>query len=208
MREHIENKIMLTDNQRAVLNFIQRYIASNGVSPKLHEIAEGIDISSRGVAHRYVQALVDAEYLSIDKGRHRGIRLLRENPHQHESSLPLLGKIAAGRPIEAIPGEDEINLTNFFGKNNFSVRVQGDSMIDIGILDGDIVVIEFRETANNGDIVVALIDEQEATLKRFKRTPKGRFIHLIPENKDMETMVYEANRVRIQGVLVGQLRKY
>jgi repressor LexA len=200
--------MILTDNQRTVLSFIQRYIAAHGVSPKLQEIAEGIGISSRGVAHRYVQALVDAGFLSIDKGKHRGIRLLRENPHQPENTLPLLGKIAAGKPIEAIPGEDEINLTDFFGRNNFAVRVQGDSMIDIGILDGDVVVIEFRETASDGDIVVALIDEEEATLKRFKSTPQGRFIKLIPENKDMETMEYEADRVRIQGVLVGQLRKY
>lgn len=199
---------MLTDNQRTVLNFIQRYIASHGISPKLQEIAEGIGISSRGVAHRYVQALVDADYLANDKGKHRGIRLLRENPNQQGNSLPLLGKIAAGKPIEAIPGEDEINLVDFFGQNNFAVRVQGNSMIDAGILDGDIVVIEFRETANDGDIVVALIDEEETTLKRFKRSGQGRFIKLIPENAEMETMVYGANRVRIQGVLVGQLRKY
>lgn len=199
---------MLTDNQRTVLNFIQRYIASHGISPKLQEIAEGIGISSRGVAHRYVQALVDAGCLANDKGKHRGIRLLKENPNQQGNSLPLLGKIAAGKPIEAIPGEDEINLVDFFGQNNFAVRVQGNSMIDAGILDGDIVVIEFRETANDGDIVVALIDEEETTLKRFKRSGQGRFIKLIPENAEMETMVYGANRVRIQGVLVGQLRKY
>ena len=200
----------LTDNQRTVLSFIQHYIADNGVSPKLQEIAEAIGISSRGVAHRYVQALVDASFLSIDKGRHRGIRLLKAHSHtqQYKDSLPLLGKIAAGSPIEAIPGEDEINLTDFFGQNNFAVRVQGDSMVDVGIFDGDVAIIEFRETANNGDIVVALIDEQEATLKRFKSTPQGRFIQLIPENRDMETMVYETSRVRIQGVLVGQLRKY
>ena len=198
----------LTDNQRTVLEFIQHYIARNGFSPKLQEIAEGIGISSRGVAHRYVQALVDAGFLAIDKGKHRGIRLLRKNLQQRENTLPLLGKIAAGKPIEAIPGEDEINLNDFFGQNNFSVRVQGDSMIDAGIFDGDIVVIKFRETASDGDIVVALIDEQEATLKRFKRTQQGRFIQLIPENSDMEPMEYEASRVRIQGVLVGQLRKY
>ncbi len=198
----------LTDNQRAVLSFIQRYAAARGVSPKLQEIAEGIGIRSRGVAHRYVQALEDAGFLAIDKGKHRGIRLLKENPYQRENSLPLLGKIAAGKPIEAIPGEDEINLVDFFGQNTFAVRVQGDSMIDAGIFDGDVAVIEFRETASDGDIVVALIDEQEATLKRFKRSSQGRFIELIPENKDMETMVYGAHRVRIQGVLVGQLRKY
>ena len=198
----------LTDNQRTVLNFIQRYIAIHSVSPKLQEIAEGIGISSRGVAHRYVQALVDADFITIDKGKHRGIRLLNEHAQQQKNTLPLLGKIAAGKPIEAIAGEDEINLADFFGKNNFAVRVQGDSMIDAGILDGDVVIIEFRETANDGDIVVALIDEQEATLKRFKRSGQGRFIKLIPENTDMETMVYGASRVRIQGVLVGQLRRY
>ena len=198
----------LTDNQRTVLSFIQRYIARHGVAPKLQEIAEGIGINSRGVAHRYVQALVDTGFLAIDKGRHRGIRLLRGNPQQRENTLPLLGKIAAGKPIEAIPGEDEINLNDFFGRNTFAIRVQGDSMIDAGIFDDDVVVIKFRETASDGDIVVALIDEQEATLKRFKRTQHGRFIQLIPENKDMEPMEYEASRVRIQGVLVGQLRKY
>lgn len=198
----------LTDNQQAVLNFIQRYMASHGVSPKLQEIAEGIGISSRGVAHRYVQALMDAGFLSIDKGKHRGIRLLKSNPQQWRNNLPLLGDIAAGKPIEAIAGEDEINLTDFFGHNNFAVRVKGDSMIDIGILDGDIVVIEFRETANDGDIVVALIDEQETTLKRFKRSGQGRFIQLIPENAEMKPMIYGASRVRIQGVLVGQLRRY
>ena len=198
----------LTDNQRTVLTFIQRYVAVHSVSPKLQEIAEGIGINSRGVAHRYVQALADADFITIDKGKHRGIRLLNEHATQAKRSLPLLGKIAAGKPIEAIAGEDEINLVDFFGRNNFAIRVQGNSMIDIGILDGDIVVIEFRETANDGDIVVALIDEEETTLKRFKRTRQGRFIHLIPENADMETMVYDADRVRIQGVLVGQLRKY
>lgn len=199
---------MLTDKQRAVLDFIQRYIATHGVSPKLQEIAESININSRGVTHRYIQALAEAGFLSIDRGKHRGIRLLGKNPHQPENTLPLLGKIAAGKPIEAIPGEDDINLTEFFGRGNFAIRVQGDSMIDIGILDGDIVVIEFCETANNGDIVVALIDEQETTLKRFKRSGQGRFIELLPENKEMKPMVYGADRVRIQGVLVGQLRKY
>jgi repressor LexA len=198
----------LTDKQRRVLDFIQRYNAIHMVPPKLQEIAEGIGIRSRGVAHRYVQALIEAGYVETDEGKHRGIRLLTANPHHPRSTLPLLGKIAAGKPIEAIPGEDEINLANFFGQNTFAVRVQGDSMIDAGIFDGDVVVIKFRETANDGDIVVALIDEQEATLKRFKSAQQGSFIELIPENADMEPMVYEADRVRIQGVLVGQLRKY
>jgi repressor LexA len=198
----------LTDGQRRVLDFIQRFVAIYTIPPKLQEIADGIGISSRGVAHRYVQALVEAGYIETDSGKHRGIRLLRSNPYQPESRLPLLGEIAAGKPIEAIPGQDEIDLSEFFGSNNFAIRVKGDSMIDAGILDGDTVIIEFRETANDGDIVVALIDESETTLKRFKRSQRGRYIKLIPENSEMEPMVYEAHRVRIQGVLIGQLRKY
>jgi len=198
----------LTNKQQLTLDFIQRYIAIHTIAPKMQEIAEGIGISSRGVAHRYVQALVDAGFISMDSGKHRGIRLLSPNPHRPESTLPLFGKIAAGKPIEAIPGEDQIDLRDFFGHNNFAVRVQGDSMIEAGIMDGDTVIIEFRETANDGDIVVALIDETETTLKRFKRSHRGRYIKLIPANKDMEEMVYEASRVRIQGVLIGQLRKY
>jgi repressor LexA len=198
----------LTDGQRKVLDFIQRFIAIYTVPPKLQEIAEGIGISSRGVAHRYVQALADAGYVEAGSGKHRGIRLLKSNPYRPESTLPLLGQIAAGKPIEAIPGQDEIDLSEFFGSNNFAIQVKGDSMIDAGILDGDTVIIEFRETADDGDIVVALIDECETTLKRFKRSQRGRYIKLIPENREMEPMVYEAERVRIQGVLIGQLRKY
>ena len=204
----MRNSTPLTDKQRLTLDFIERYIVRHTVSPKLQEIADGLGIRSRGVAHRYVQALADTGFIETRSGKHRGIRLLRSKPHRDESVLPLLGKIAAGKPIEAIPGEDEIDLRDFFGHNNFAVRVQGDSMIEAGIMDGDTVIIEFRETANDGDIVVALIDESETTLKKFKRSHRGRYIKLIPANKDMEPMIYEASRVRIQGVLIGQLRKY
>ncbi len=198
----------LTDKQHDTLDFVQRYIAINLVSPKLQEIADGIGINSRGVAHRYVRALTNAGYIEIKSGKQRGIKLLKVNPYRAKSTLPLLGKIAAGKPIEAIAGEDEIDLSNFFGSHNFAVRVQGHSMIEAGIMDGDTVIIKFCETANDGDIVVALIDETETTLKRFKRSDKGRYIKLIPANKEMKPMVYEADRVRIQGVLVGQIRKY
>jgi len=198
----------LTEKQNIVLDFIQHYVVTHGVSPKLHEIADGIGIQSCGVAHRYVQALRDAGFIESESGKHRGIRLLKTDKQRARSSLPMLGKIAAGKPIEAIPGEDEIDLSDFFGSHNFAVRVQGDSMIEAGIMDGDTVIIKFCETASDGDIVIALIDETETTLKRFKRSNKGRFIKLIPANKDMEPMVYEAERVRIQGVLIGQIRKY
>ncbi len=200
----------LTDKQREVLDFIERYIAEYEVPPKLREIAEGIGIASRGVAHRYVQALVDAGYIETGKGEHRGIRLLHSNPYQEPApaTLPMLGRIAAGKPIEAIAGQDNLDLNDFFGSNHYAIEVKGDSMINAGILDGDTVIIEFRETARNGDIVVALIDESEATLKYFQRSHDGRHINLIPANSDMQPMEYAADRARVQGVLIGQLRKY
>ncbi len=197
----------LTDQQRRTLAFIRDYIATHKVSPKLREIAQGIGIRSRGVAHRYVQALVKAGLLESGDGRTRGLRLTQAD-RRRPAILPLLGKIAAGRPVEAIPGQDEIDLRDFFGEHHFAIQVQGDSMIEAGILDGDTAIIRFSENARNGDIVVALIDESEATLKRFQRSRDGRHIKLVPANKTMKPMVYEAHRIRIQGILVGQMRRY
>jgi repressor LexA len=123
-------------------------------------------------------------------------------------TLPLLGRIAAGRPIEAIPGEDEIDLSEFFvNRDRFVLRVQGDSMIEDGILDGDMVIVEKRETAENGEIVVALIDGIEATLKRLQKNRDGS-VTLRPANSQMPPMRYPAARVRIQGIVVGQFRSY
>ena len=198
---------MLTDSQRKTLEFIRQYHADNGYAPKLQEIADGIGIRSRGVVHRYVQALVDAGFLRIHSGRHRGIELL-DTDHSNRHSLPLLGKIAAGQPIEAIPDQDTIDLADYLcAEGRYAIKVQGDSMIEAGILDGDIVIIEARETAENGHIVVALIDEQEATLKRYRQHSDGT-ITLIPENSRLYPMTYPAERVRIQGVVVGQIRSY
>lgn len=196
---------MLTDSQRKTLQFIRHYVAQHGYAPKLQEIAEGIGISSRGVAHRYVQALIDAGHIETSSGRHRGIRLLDD---EADTRLPLLGKIAAGLPIEAIEGQDEINLADFFmGPGRFALKVQGDSMIEAGILDGDIAIIRQQNQAHNGDIVVALIDNLEATLKTFKRLSNGQ-IQLVPANTQLSTMVYEPERVQIQGILVGSMRRY
>ena len=196
---------MLTDSQRKTLQFIRHYVASHGYAPKLQEIAEGIGISSRGVAHRYVQALIDGGYIEASSGRHRGIRLLDD---ETETRLPLLGKIAAGMPIEAIEGQDEINLADFFmGPGRFALKVQGDSMIEAGILDGDIAIIRQQNQAHNGDIVVALIDNLDATLKTFKRLANGQ-IQLIPANAQLSTMLYDPRRVQIQGILVGSMRRY
>ncbi|MFT4726285.1 MAG: repressor LexA [Granulosicoccus sp.] len=122
--------------------------------------------------------------------------------------IPLLGRIAAGQPIEAIEDANYLDLAAFFiGPDRYALRVTGESMIEVGILDGDTVILRKQNTANTGDIVVALIDGQEATLKRLGQTLDG-VVELMPENVSMATMLYDASRVSFQGVLVGQLRSY
>lgn len=198
---------MLTPGQKKALEFIKQYVAHEGFAPSLAEIAEGLGTSSRGSMHKQVQALAAAGVIRLLPGRQRGIELV-EDRDTRTDSLPLLGRIAAGQPIEAIPDEETLNLTDFLlGPNRFALRVQGDSMIEAGILDGDTVIIRRGETANDGDIVVALIDNEEATLKRFHRRIGGK-IELAPENRSLRPLIFDANRVRIQGVLVSQLRTY
>lgn len=193
--------------EKRILNFIHAFIIKHGHSPTLVEIGKAMDISSKGTIHRYVQNLRNQGLLAQPERGWRGIRLA-DDALITSTTLPLVGRIAAGQPIEAINNQEEINLSEMFvGKDRFALQIKGDSMIDIGILDGDIVVIEPRDTAQFGDIVVALIDEQEVTLKRFKRLKDGS-VELSPENQDLQPMVYDASRVKIQGILVGQLRSY
>lgn len=198
---------MPTPAQHKVLEFIRDYLLTQGHAPSLSAIADGLGLRAKSVVHRRVQALVEAGYLQVESGRHHGITLT-DKLRQESLSLPLLGRIAAGRPIEAIPDTHSINLAEFLlGPDSFALRVFGDSMIGAGILDGDTVIVRQQDTAGNGDIVVALIDEQEATLKRFKRRKDG-MIELVAENPAIPSMVYAANRVRIQGIVTGQLRSY
>ena len=193
--------------EKRILNFIHAFIVKHGHSPTLVEIGKAMDINSKGTIHRYVQSLRNQGLLAQPERGWRGIRLA-DNALSNSTTLPLVGRIAAGQPIEAIENQEEINLTEMFvGKDRFALQIKGDSMIDIGILDGDIVVIQPQNTAQFGDIVVALIDDQEATLKRFKKLKDGR-IELSPENQELEPMIYDPSRVKVQGLLVGQLRSY
>ncbi len=198
---------MLTSAQIKTLNFIRQFIAQHDYAPTLTEIVEGLGLRSKGSLHKHVHALANAGYLTVTPGLQRGLQLSEStpgNPH----SLPLLGRIAAGQPIEAIPDEDILNLSEFLLRpGRFALRVQGDSMMDVGILDGDTVIIRRSDTAEDGDIVVALIDNEEATLKRLHQRA-GNKIELTPENARFRPLVLDADRVRIQGVLVGQLRTY
>jgi len=198
---------MLTHSQQRTLDYIQAYILRNGHAPTYPEIAEGIGIQSQGTAHRYVKALLEMGYLLNEEGSHRGLRL-PDNEMEQGMSIPLLGKIAAGQPIEAIAGHDGINLNQMFGGDNrYALKVDGESMVELGILDGDTVVIESCNTASKDSVVVALIDNYEVTLKIYRPLSHGR-IKLIPANSNMEPMIYPADRVQIQGVLVGTLRTY
>ena len=193
--------------EKRILNFIHAFIVKHGHSPTLVEIGKAMDISSKGTIHRYVQNLRNQGLLAQPERGWRGIRLA-DDALSNSTTLPLVGRIAAGQPIEAVQNQEEINLSEMFvGKDRYALQIKGESMIDIGILDGDIVVIQPQSTAQFGDVVVALIDDQEATLKRFKRLKDGR-VELSPENQDLQPMVYDASRVKIQGLLVGQLRSY
>ena len=200
---------MLTDRQSQVYDFIRAYTRRHGTAPKLREIAAHLGIASRGSVHRYLRAIADAGLISIEPERARGIRLREAaSGRPPGASLPLLGRIAAGQPIEAIPGHDSIDLSEFFmGPDRFVLRVQGDSMIEAGILPDDMVIVQSRDTAQDGEIVVALIDGLEATLKRLRRNRDGS-VTLQPANAALTPLRYSAARVRIQGVVVGQFRSY
>ena len=197
---------MLPPQEDKILRFLAAYVASHaGTAPTLDEIGRGIGLRSKGAVHRYVKSLIRRRLLGRADGW-RGLHLTREG-QRYLDTLPLPGRIVAGSPLESIPGQDEVNLAEALtGPDRYMLTVAGDSMMDAGILDRDFVIIRHAEQARNGDIVVALIDGTETTLKRFRR--RGKQIELIPENKSMRAVLYSPDRVQIQGVLVGQLRLY
>lgn len=195
---------MLTEREQDTLRFITNYYIKQRKAPLLTEIANGLGIQSKGVIHRYVSALEEKGYI-VRNPKTRGIELV-DNPNVDE--LPLLGRIAAGKPIEAIEDKQLVNFAHLLGgPNRYVLLVKGHSMIEEGIRNGDLVVIEQANTAHSNQIVVALIDGEEATLKRIQ-FPKKELIRLVPANKTMQAKEYSAQRVTIQGVLVGQVRMY
>ena len=194
---------MLTAKQTEVYEFIKGFMEKHGYAPTMAEIAKGIGISSRGVVHRYVSAIADEGLLGTVPNKRRNIVLTEEAAN---SSIPLVGKIAAGQPIMAIEQQESIDVGSMLlGARRFALRVNGDSMVDEGILDEDIVVCEQSEVANNGQIVVALIDDEMATLKRMQRNVDGT-VTLIPANNRYDPVVYEGGRVKVQGIYIGLLR--
>ena len=215
------NKIfitMLTFQQEKLLKFIIDYQKKNNVTPSFDEMKDGLDLKSKSGIHRIVSALEERGYIKKLNNRARAIEIIKnvnlidtENGKNKNSiiSIPILGKIAAGHPIEAISDNTNyIELPETLLKKGeyFILNVEGDSMIEAGIFDGDQVVIRKANDANNGEIVVALIDNNEATLKRiFKR---GQQVALQPENSNYKTVIYGPDRIQIQGVLKHLIRSY
>ena len=191
---------MLTEKQHQTFRFIEQYIEEFGYAPTTAEIAMGISIKSRGVVYRYLQVLQSAGLISLIPGKRRNIVI------QQKAVLPLVGKIAAGLPIEAINNAEELDiLSMFIGDGRYALEVQGDSMIEEGIFDGDIVVCQESAAARDQQIVVALVDNENATLKRFKNNQDGT-VTLFPANSSHSPQTYESHRVTIQGIFVGLLR--
>lgn len=195
---------MLTAKQQQTYRFIQQYFLRHGIAPTEAEIAEGIGITSRGVVHRYVTALAKARLIEITENRRRNIKLLEEE--QNLLELPILGKIAAGKPIEAIQHHKTLNLADkLLGSNRFLLEVKGDSMIGDNICDGDYVICEKRDQASKYEIAVVLVNENDVTLKRLQNNRDGT-ITLIPSNPTLKPQKFSAEHVQVQGIYLGLLR--
>ena len=203
----------LTRRQRQIFDFISEFVAREGYSPSLEEIAAAFELSSVATVHKHVKHLVDKGYLRKAWNRSRSVEPVREES-EAALRLPILGTVAAGRPIEAIEPEagaaEMLSVPADFvpprrgrggADEHYVLRVRGDSMIEDQICDGDLVVIEGKREARNGETVVALVDGDEATLKRFYR--KGSQVRLVPANSSMAPMEFEGERVEIRGIVRG-----
>jgi repressor LexA len=200
----------LTPRQTDVVVAIRNYRHLHGYSPTMQELADQLG-TSKVTIFEHVGALEKKHVLHRNKHKARSLEIVDDAllpDEDRTTKLPLLGSIAAGSPIEAVENREEIDLEQLFRSNTgvYVLRVRGESMIEDHLCDGDYVVIERRETAKNGEQVVALLDSGEATLKRFYR--EGSRIRLQPANSTMEPRFVEADRCRVQGVVIGVLRSY
>lgn len=197
----------LTRGQQELYAFLRERLPDFSRPPTLDELCQAMGLKSRGSLHKQLQALIDAGLVAPMNRRQRGVHL-NGAAATNDDELPFLGYIAAGRPIEAVVQPETIAVPDALrtARPCYVLQVRGDSMIEDGILDGDWVVIEQRDHARNGEVVVALIDGGEATLKRIEQRPGEVLLH--PANSALNTQRYRPEQVTIQGVLVGQMRRY
>jgi len=200
----------VTAKQRRVFEFIRRYIESNHEPPTIAEIGRQFQMSSSASVHAILIALEREGLIKRTPNVSRGIQIVEQETAGDESNdIPLLGTVAAGQPIEAILSHDTVSVPkDMQGRGRtFALRVRGDSMIDENIQDGDIIVVASQKTADNGQVVVALIDGTYATVKKFYREPE--FIRLEPANPQFKPIFIKTpERIQIQGVVRGLIRKY
>lgn len=197
-----------TPRQKQILDFVTRSIEKLGFAPSIQEICDHFHLSSTATVHKHLKNLAARGLLNRESHRSRALEV-PSAPQAEAVEIPLLGRVAAGIPIEAIANPDTISIpADWLGRGHtFALRVRGDSMIDAHIEDGDVVVIDGKQVAVDGETVIALVDEAEATLKVFRSLSDGR-IRLEPRNANLQPMVFDPHRVRIQGVVVGVLRRY
>ena len=201
----------LTKRQEDILDYIKKYIVAHGFPPTIREIGAALDLSSPATIHAHLANLEKKGFIKKQDSKNRTLELLVDNEYDVKDELtievPLLGKITAGNPIEAIEHPDEFFPVPSYlipkGKDVFTLNVHGESMINAGILDGDIVIVEKANTARNGQIVVAMTEENEVTLKTFYK--ESDHIRLQPENDSMEPFIFK--NVKILGIAIGLYRK-
>ena len=200
--------LTLTPRQKEIADFIRRYRSKNGVSPTQREICEEFGYSSFGTLQKHIRLLLDKGVLVRDWNKRRSLALAEEDRAVGAVEIPLAGRIAAGQPIEVEPEGESVAVPEALTRKgqNYVLRVNGHSMIDDGIHDGDFVVVNRREKAANGEMVAALVNG-EATLKRFYHEGDGR-IRLQPANDRMSPIYAAEGDVKVQGVVVGLMRKY
>ena len=213
---------MLTKKQHELLLFLEKRISQTGITPSFEEMKNKVGLKSKSGIHRLISALEDRGFIRKLPFKARAIEILKmpnikSKPPNHKTitvdknivELPIVGRIAAGQPIEAIESSDNsffVSKVLTKGSDSFILEIKGDSMIDAGINDGDFAIIKKQSTANNGDIAVALTNENEATLKRFRK--RGDTIALEAANESFETRIYSAGQISIQGILIGLIRQY
>lgn len=227
----------LTRRQKQVLDCLVHFINNKGYSPSFEEIGKSLKLSSLATVHKHIETLERKGFVRRGYNQSRSIEVVavpgsvpfsktaarsmgRKKATEHDGAghaagilagleFPLLGRIAAGRPVEAIPNPETFSFGDFGAKQSkiYVLRVKGDSMVDDHICDGDYILVEGADTASNGEIVVALTDGTDATLKRFFREPHGR-VRLQPANSQMDPIILSARDVKIQGRVIGVLRKY
>jgi len=205
----------LTKRQKEVLDYLVSFMNKHGYSPSFEEIAHALKLTSLATVHKHLSTLESKGFVRRGYNQSRSIEVTQlpksvndQLAARRATDLPLVGRIAAGQPVEAIEDKESLSLADFTrGQNNFVLQVKGESMRDDHILDGDYIVVEQTQVVNPGEIVVALVSGEDATLKRFYREPGGK-IRLQPANSEMAPIVVPAADVKIQGRVIGVLRKY